>query len=81
MQFYRNMVDQSRRDAIRLKNMQEREIQMERIEIKQVKKDKDFDKEFERDRPLRIDSWRKFSEAGTKKKKKKKDAPLGAVPF
>lgn len=81
MQFYKNLVDQTRRDEIRLKNSQEREIHMENKEYKQVKKTRDFEKEWDNDRHLRIDSWRKFSEAGVGKKKKKKEKPIGGLPF
>lgn len=47
MQFYKNMVDQSRRDEIRLKNMQEREIQVSEREVKVEKKTRDFEKELD----------------------------------
>jgi translation elongation factor EF-1beta len=49
------MVDQTRRDEIRLKNMQEREIHFGEKEIKVEKKSRDFEKELDQTRHLRLE--------------------------
>ena len=77
MQFYKNMVEQGYRDRVRLRNMQEREIHTSEREIKVIKRERDFEKDWDQSRHLRIDSWKKFNNGG--KKKRKKSPPPGAI--
>ncbi|KAI8916346.1 hypothetical protein EDD86DRAFT_198325 [Gorgonomyces haynaldii] len=79
-QFYLNLVDKLRRDTLRLKNGLGREIKMQDLLIKEAKIQREEKKKLEKTDDSGTKSWKKFEATGVKKKKKK-EKPLGSLPF
>ncbi|KAI8893271.1 hypothetical protein BC833DRAFT_608956 [Globomyces pollinis-pini] len=80
LEFIRMCQELEYRDRIRLKNEKGRELDKNEAEVEEAKKKREFEKEWEKTREKRIGSWKTFQEKGVKKKKKK-DKPLGSLPF
>lgn len=78
IQFYKNLVLQGHRDRVRLRNEHQWDIVQEEKVGKVTKRKSDFDKQWDKSRDARIDSWKSFT--GKKAKKKTKEKVLGAIP-